>query len=191
MIPNQLIGSILTPHTPRPCFLPQASQVQLLHSIWTVWANAPQMAAVVVDRCLGFRLVSPLALLDWCFLPAHYELYHTSERIWEILRTTVAKAANRLRHVSAEVAVLERASAVAAAAASKSRSEWEAATLAEEEAEGEEAKTQAAAKAEWAKVGGVWGAVRIGGDRDEQGANSNMFVFAPSRTWHFSVRRTT
>ncbi|CAI7815713.1 unnamed protein product [Closterium sp. NIES-54] len=232
----------------------QASQVQLLHSIWTVWANAPQMAAVVVDRCLGFRLVSPLALLDWCFLPAHYELYHTSERIWEvsassssevkwggvewgavewsgvlelqhscilsftpdsgrthslplqstqksswlgslsqliILRTTVAKAANRLRHVSAEVAVLERASAVAAAAASKSRSEWEAATLAEEEAEGEEAKTQAAAKAEWAKVGGVWGAVRIGGDRDEQGANSNMFVFAPSRTWHFSVRRTT
>ncbi|CAI5518984.1 unnamed protein product, partial [Closterium sp. Naga37s-1] len=129
----------------------QSSQVQLLHSIWTVWANAPQMAAVVVDRCLGFRLVSPLALLDWCFLPSHYDLYHTSERIWEILRTAVSKAANRLRHVSAEVAALERASAVAAAAASKARSEWEAATLAVEEAEGEEAKTQAASKAEWAK----------------------------------------
>ncbi|CAI5459427.1 unnamed protein product [Closterium sp. Yama58-4] len=131
----------------------QPSQVQLLHSIWAVWANAPQMAAVVVDRCLGFRLISPLALLDWCFLPAHYELYHTSERIWEILRTAVSKATNRLRHVSAEVAALERASAVAAAAASKARSEWEAATLAVEEAEGEEAKTQAAAKNEWAKVG--------------------------------------
>ncbi|CAI5463744.1 unnamed protein product [Closterium sp. Yama58-4] len=129
----------------------QPSQVQLLHSIWAVWANAPQMAAVVVDRCLGFRLISPLALLEWCFLSAHYELYHTSERIWEILRTAISKATNRLRHVSAEVAALERASAVAAAAASKARSEWEAATLAVEEAEGTEAKTQAAAKDEWAK----------------------------------------
>ncbi|GJP35531.1 hypothetical protein CLOM_g20040 [Closterium sp. NIES-68] len=129
----------------------QLSQVHLLHSIWSVWANAPQMAAVVIDRCLGFRLVSPLALLDWCFLPSQYELYHTSERIWEILRTAVSKATNRLRHVGAEVAALERASAVAAAAASKAHGEWEAATLAEEEAEGEEAKTQAAAKAEWAK----------------------------------------
>eukprot|EP00271_Cylindrocystis_brebissonii_P014828 TRINITY_DN36413_c0_g1_i1.p1 TRINITY_DN36413_c0_g1~~TRINITY_DN36413_c0_g1_i1.p1 ORF type:complete len:998 (+),score=280.61 TRINITY_DN36413_c0_g1_i1:180-3173(+) len=82
-------------------------QVRLVESVAEVWAASAQMAAVVVDRCMGLRIVANLAIVRWAFLPASQSLFHVSDRVWEILRNAVNKTCNRTTDLRKEVAAAE------------------------------------------------------------------------------------
>lgn len=43
------------------------------------------MTAIAVDRMMGYRLVSNLAIVRWVFSEENVEQFHTSDRPWEVL----------------------------------------------------------------------------------------------------------
>lgn len=128
----------------------QELQTAVVGSVAELWKNSPQMCAIVVDRCMGFRIVSSLAIVAWAFSPPYQMQFHVSDLVWEVLHNALRKTRNRVSDLRNEVASAGRAAAAASAAASKAReAAAEAQALADVEAE-EEAKTQAIARAEWA-----------------------------------------
>ncbi|KAL2929091.1 Nuclear cap-binding protein subunit 1 [Bienertia sinuspersici] len=50
-----------------------------------------QMTAIAIDRMMGYRLISNLAIVRWVFSPANVEQFHIADRHWEILRNALKK----------------------------------------------------------------------------------------------------
>jgi hypothetical protein len=42
------------------------------------------MTSICIDRLMGFRLVSNLAIVDWAFSPPLLPTFHVSELVWEV-----------------------------------------------------------------------------------------------------------
>lgn len=66
----------------------QDRQVMLISEVSSFWKNNAQMTAVAIDRMMGYRLVSNVAIVRWVFLPSNVDQFHVSDRLWEVTLLT-------------------------------------------------------------------------------------------------------
>uniref|UniRef100_A0A7N0THD9 ABH1 n=1 Tax=Kalanchoe fedtschenkoi TaxID=63787 RepID=A0A7N0THD9_KALFE len=102
-------------------------QVLLLDEVGTYWRNNSQMTAITIDRMMGYRLVSNIAIVRWVFSSANIEEFHISDRPWEVLRNAVSKTFNRISDLRKEISSLKRSVTVAEETTSKANSDLAAA----------------------------------------------------------------
>lgn len=62
----------------------QDKQVLLISEVGSYWKNNTQMTAIAIDRMMGYRLISNLAIVRWIFSPENIQQFHTSDRPWEV-----------------------------------------------------------------------------------------------------------
>ncbi|KZV27597.1 nuclear cap-binding protein subunit 1 [Dorcoceras hygrometricum] len=103
----------------------QDKQVLLLSEVSSFWKNNTQMTAIAIDRMMGYRLVSNLAIVRWVFLPQNVDQFHLSDRPWEVLRNAINKTSNRITDLRKEISALKKSVISATEAASKAQSELE------------------------------------------------------------------
>ncbi|KAK9146885.1 hypothetical protein Sjap_006788 [Stephania japonica] len=105
----------------------QEKQMMLMDEVNSYWKNSAQMTAIAIDRMMGYRLISNLAIVSWVFSSSNIELFHTSDRLWEILRNAIDKTCNRFSDLRKEVSSLEKSVLSASESASKATADLEAA----------------------------------------------------------------
>ncbi|PIA44491.1 hypothetical protein AQUCO_01700232v1 [Aquilegia coerulea] len=105
----------------------QDKQVMLIEEVSSYWKNSSQMTAITIDRMMGYRLLSNLAIVSWVFSPANIEQFHTSDRPWEILRNAVNKTYNRISDLRKEILSLKKSVLSAEFSTKKAQEELEAA----------------------------------------------------------------
>lgn len=66
----------------------QDKQVMLISEVGSYWKNNAQMTAIAIDRMMGYRLISNLAIVRWVFSPENIEQFHVSDRPWEVCQLT-------------------------------------------------------------------------------------------------------
>ncbi|ONK68418.1 uncharacterized protein A4U43_C05F11300 [Asparagus officinalis] len=103
------------------------SQIILMGEVSSYWKNNTQMTATTIDRMMGYRLVSNLAIVTWVFSPSNIELFHLSDRPWEILRNAINKTYNRITDLRKEIVSLDKSVSLAEGATIKAQKELEAA----------------------------------------------------------------
>lgn len=62
----------------------EEKQVWLINEVSSFWKNSTQMTALTIDRMMGYRLVSNLAIVAWVFSPVNVDQFHLSDRSWEV-----------------------------------------------------------------------------------------------------------
>ncbi|CAN1751113.1 Nuclear cap-binding protein subunit 1, partial [Linum perenne] len=102
-------------------------QVLLIAELSSYWENNTQMSAIAIDRMMGYRLLSNLAIIKWVFSPASVELFHISDRPWEILRNAISKTYNRMSDLRKEVSSLKKNVLITEEAAARAKAELDAA----------------------------------------------------------------
>ncbi|XP_022861062.1 nuclear cap-binding protein subunit 1 [Olea europaea var. sylvestris] len=105
----------------------QDKQVMLISEVSSFWKNNAQMTAIAIDRMMGYRLISNLAIVRWVFSPSNVNQFHISDRPWEILRNAVNKTYNRISDLRKEMSSLKKSVLSAEESASKARAELSAA----------------------------------------------------------------
>ncbi|XP_021278870.1 nuclear cap-binding protein subunit 1 isoform X1 [Herrania umbratica] len=105
----------------------QDKQVMLIAEVSSYWKNNAQMTSIAIDRMMGYRLISNLAIVRWVFSPENIEQFHISDRPWEILRNAVSKTYNRITDLRKEISSLKKGVISAEEAASKAKAALEAA----------------------------------------------------------------
>ncbi|KAL8151569.1 hypothetical protein V2J09_021377 [Rumex salicifolius] len=105
----------------------EEKQVMLISEVSSFWKNSAQMTALTIDRMMGYRLISNLAIVRWVFSPANIDLFHTSGHPWEILTNALSKTYNRISDLRKEVCLLNKSVQLAERAAQKAKEEFEAA----------------------------------------------------------------
>ncbi|TYJ02749.1 hypothetical protein E1A91_A13G250700v1 [Gossypium mustelinum] len=105
----------------------QDKQVMLISEVGSYWKNNAQMTAIAIDRMMGYRLISNLAIVRWVFSPENIEQFHISDRPWEVLRNAVSKTYNRITDLRKEISSLKKSVVSAEEAASKAKADLEAA----------------------------------------------------------------
>ncbi|KAH7844207.1 hypothetical protein Vadar_025482 [Vaccinium darrowii] len=103
----------------------QDKQVMLIDEVSSYWKNSAQLTAITIDRMMGYRLISNMAIVRWVFTPANFELFHTSDRLWEILRNAINKTYNRICDLRKEISTLKKGVMSAEEAATKAKAELE------------------------------------------------------------------
>ncbi|GER52774.1 nuclear cap-binding protein subunit 1 [Striga asiatica] len=103
----------------------QDKQVILICELSELWKNNAQMTAIAIDRMMGYRLLSNIAIVRWVFLESNVNQFHISDRPWEILRNAITKTFNRITDLRKEISSLEKSVASAKEAASKALAELE------------------------------------------------------------------
>ncbi|XAR67259.1 hypothetical protein NMG60_11001947 [Bertholletia excelsa] len=104
----------------------QDKQIMLIAEVNSYWRNSAQMTAIAIDRLMVYRLISNLAIVKWVFSAENIEQFHTSDRLWEILRNAVSKTYNRLSDLRKEISTLKKVVMSAEEAATKAEAELEA-----------------------------------------------------------------
>ncbi|KAH9790036.1 nuclear cap-binding protein subunit 1 [Citrus sinensis] len=102
-------------------------QLMLIEEVSLFWKNNTQNAAISIDRMMGYRLISNLAIVRWVFSPENIDQFHTSDRPWEVLRNAVSKTYNRICDLRKEIISLKKGVTLAEEAAAKAKAELEAA----------------------------------------------------------------
>ncbi|XP_073222276.1 nuclear cap-binding protein subunit 1 [Cicer arietinum] len=102
-------------------------QVMLIAEVSSFWKSNTQMTAIAIDRMMGYRLISNLAIVRWVFSEENVEQFHTSDRPWEILRNAVSKTYNRISDLRKEISSLKRSISSAEVAAKEAKAEVDAA----------------------------------------------------------------
>lgn len=105
----------------------QEKQMMLIDEVSSFWKNSSQTTAIAIDRMMGYRLISNLAIVRWVFTPANVDQFHTSDRLWEILRNAVNKTYNRISDLRKEILHLKKSVVTAEQIASKAKAELDAA----------------------------------------------------------------
>ncbi|KAL5209716.1 hypothetical protein ABZP36_005339 [Zizania latifolia] len=100
-------------------------QLLLMDEISAYWKNSTQMIAIAIDRMMGYRQISNLAIVKWVFSPANVDQFHVSDRSWEILRNAVSKTYNRICDLRKEIQTLKKGLQVAKEASEKATRELE------------------------------------------------------------------
>lgn len=72
---GQVISKICTDHE---------KQVMLIEEVSSYWKNNAQMTAIAIDRMMGYRLISNLAIVSWVFSSSNIDQFHISDRPWEV-----------------------------------------------------------------------------------------------------------
>lgn len=73
---GQVIGKLCTN---------EDTQIALIAEVALFWKNSAQSTAITVDRMMGYRLISNLAIVKWVFFSPNIDLFHTTDRLWEVL----------------------------------------------------------------------------------------------------------
>ncbi|KAL2473257.1 Nuclear cap-binding protein subunit 1 [Forsythia ovata] len=107
----------------------QDKQVMLITEVSSFWKNNTQMTAIAIDRMMGYRLISNLAIVRWVFSPSNVDQFHISDRPWEVLRNAVNKTYNRISDLRKEMSSLKKSVLSAEESTSKARAELSAAEL--------------------------------------------------------------
>lgn len=130
------------------------SQIAMIETVSQLWRNSAQMTAIVIDRMMGYRMVSNLAIVAWVFGAQNVQQFHTSDQVWEILRNAINKTNNRTVDLRREIAAAEKALKLAIAGTAKAHSKWEAAVAASKSSEmrTEDTRNSLSAKVDWAKT---------------------------------------
>ncbi|XP_042497800.1 nuclear cap-binding protein subunit 1 isoform X1 [Macadamia integrifolia] len=102
-------------------------QVILIDEVSSYWKNNAQTKAITIDRMMGYRIISNLAIVNWVFSPPNVEQFHASDHPWEILRNAVEKTYNRVSDLRKEISSLEKAVLSAEEATAKAKADLEAA----------------------------------------------------------------
>ncbi|KAI7750295.1 hypothetical protein M8C21_005816 [Ambrosia artemisiifolia] len=84
------------------------TQIMLISEVATFWKNSSQTTAITIDRMMGYRLISNLAIVKWVFSASNIDLFHTTDRLWEILRNALNKTYNRISDLRKEIANLKK-----------------------------------------------------------------------------------
>uniref|UniRef100_A0A0D9VTY5 Nuclear cap-binding protein subunit 1 n=1 Tax=Leersia perrieri TaxID=77586 RepID=A0A0D9VTY5_9ORYZ len=100
-------------------------QLLLMDEVSAYWKNSTQMIAIAIDRMMGYRLISNLAIVKWVFSPASVDQFHVSDRPWEILRNAVSKTYNRICDLRKEIQTLRKGLPAAKEASEKASKELE------------------------------------------------------------------
>ncbi|QCD96897.1 nuclear cap-binding protein subunit 1 [Vigna unguiculata] len=98
-------------------------QVMLIAEVSSFWKSNTQMTAIAIDRMMGYRLVSNLAIVRWVFSAENIEQFHTSDRPWEILRNAVSKTHNRISDLRKEILTIKKNISSAEEAAMEAKAE--------------------------------------------------------------------
>ncbi|GLT82137.1 hypothetical protein SLE2022_005470 [Rubroshorea leprosula] len=102
-------------------------QVMVISEVGSFWVNNAQMTAIAIDRMMGYRLISNLAIVKWVFSPTNIEQFHTSDHPWEIIRNAVSKTFNRISDLRKEISSLKKNIVSAEEATAQAKAELEAA----------------------------------------------------------------
>ncbi|XP_015571307.1 nuclear cap-binding protein subunit 1 isoform X2 [Ricinus communis] len=102
-------------------------QFMLIAEVSSYWKNNGQMTAIAIDRMMGYRLLSNLAIVKWVFCPTNIDQFHTSDRPWEVLRNAISKTYNRICDLRKEISSLKNSVVSAEEAAAKAKAELDAA----------------------------------------------------------------
>ncbi|XP_061349949.1 nuclear cap-binding protein subunit 1 [Gastrolobium bilobum] len=105
----------------------QDKQVMLIAEVSSFWKSNTQMTAIAIDRMMGYRLVSNLAIVIWVFSAENIEQFHTSDRPWEVLRNAVSKTYNRISDLRKEILSLKKNILSAEEASKEAKAELDAA----------------------------------------------------------------
>ncbi|URE04460.1 MIF4G like [Musa troglodytarum] len=105
----------------------QNMQVLLIDEVSSYWKNNTQMTAIAIDRMMGYRIISNLAIVSWVFSLSNIEQFHVSDRPWEILRNAINKTYNRIADLRKEIQTLKKSVLLAEDVAVKALKEFEAA----------------------------------------------------------------
>ncbi|KAK2972033.1 hypothetical protein RJ640_005053 [Escallonia rubra] len=105
----------------------QEKQIALIGEVSSYWKNSAQMTAIAIDRMMSYRLISNLAIVRWVFSAENIEHFHTSDRLWEILRNAVNKTYNRICDLRKEISSFKKSVVAAELNASKAKAELDAA----------------------------------------------------------------
>jgi nuclear cap-binding protein subunit 1 len=62
----------------------QEWHVQMVEAVAEFWKYSAQMSAIVIDRMMGYRIVSNLAIVAWVFSAENVKKFHTSDHVWEV-----------------------------------------------------------------------------------------------------------
>uniref|UniRef100_A0A0E0KDN4 Nuclear cap-binding protein subunit 1 n=1 Tax=Oryza punctata TaxID=4537 RepID=A0A0E0KDN4_ORYPU len=100
-------------------------QLLLMDEVSAYWKNSTQMIAIAIDRMMGYRQISNLAIVKWVFSPANVDQFHVSDRPWEILRNAVSKTYNRIFDLRKEIQTLRKGLQAAKVASEKAARELE------------------------------------------------------------------
>ncbi|KAL8033174.1 hypothetical protein ABFS82_13G145400 [Erythranthe guttata] len=101
----------------------QDKQVMLISEVSSFWKNSAQMTALSIDRMMGYRLISNVAIVRWVFLSSNVDQFHVSDRPWEVLRNAVSKTFSRITDLRKEIASLKKSVQSVTEAASKAQAE--------------------------------------------------------------------
>lgn len=131
-----------------------SSQIAMIETVSQLWRNSAQMTAIVIDRMMGYRMVSNLAIVAWVFGAQNVQQFHTSDQVWEILRNAINKTNNRTVDLRREIAAAEKSLKLAIAGTAKAHSKWEAAVAASKSTDmkSDETRNALSAKVDWAKT---------------------------------------
>jgi len=75
-------------------------QLLLMDEVSAYWKNSTQMTAIAIDRMMGYRLISNLAIVKWGFSPANVEQFHVSDRPWEVKPLSLHLCVQKVVYVS-------------------------------------------------------------------------------------------
>lgn len=101
----------------------EETQIMLISEVGSFWKNSAQTTAITIDRMMGYRLISNLAIVKWVFTQSNIDLFHTSDRVWEILRNALNKTYNRISDLRKEINNLKKNVAKAEQNAAKAKAE--------------------------------------------------------------------
>lgn len=62
----------------------EETQIMLIAEVSLFWINSAQSTAITIDRMMGYRLISNLAIVKWVFSKPNIDLFHTTDRLWEV-----------------------------------------------------------------------------------------------------------
>ncbi|GAU24679.1 hypothetical protein TSUD_322870 [Trifolium subterraneum] len=102
-------------------------QIMLIAEVGSFWKSNTQMTAIAIDRMMGYRLISNLAIVRWVFSEENVEQFHMSDRPWEVLRNAVSKTYNRISDLRKEILSLKRNISSAEVAVNEAKAEVDAA----------------------------------------------------------------
>lgn len=86
----------------------EETQIMLIAEVSLFWINSAQSTAITIDRMMGYRLISNLAIVKWVFSKPNIDLFHTTDRLWEILRNAINKTYNRISDLRKEILQLKK-----------------------------------------------------------------------------------
>ncbi|PKA60876.1 Nuclear cap-binding protein subunit 1 [Apostasia shenzhenica] len=105
----------------------ESMQVLVIDEVSSYWKNNTQMTAIAIDRMMGYRLISNLAIVSWVFSDVNVSQFHLSDRSWEILGNAINKTYNRIFDLRKEIQSLEKDIFLALEATVKAQNEYESA----------------------------------------------------------------